>query len=516
MAAAKQTSVRVPREAVAALEAYAAKHGKSRDAALRAALQNYVTTQSALEPEQRLTHVTTVLRYPPQPPGRGRPDPRAHLRFRIDTDLKTEATDLGYRLPGQSRRHGHHDYAARPLTDAVMTAIHEAEPFTVTGTEDLPQTLTQRIALALWRLAAAATITEAETQALWTSGDPDLAIILTEEEDVAWHHPWRNAAAHHILATLLADDEDANEWLGMLDSQTDQYQTLVSHLQQRHPDAAWLQDDLAHLDAHRNSVQGRGGTAVWRAQRALEMTRIEKWLTDPTSSTELELTNPDWKLTWPADWMRACFRWKEPVPADLMAHADASRVAVIEYNGASAYWPLTADGEPVEAFAGCLTAGRNLTPAQFAEVVLLDDHQIPAAIPAARAHELGFISEAERESLIATADAANAAMVAATLKRAEKRLDADELAELKAAAGNPRKFSIIAGRHHLQAWYRNDRWEWDINSIVDATRAGHDADRLEALTDAYLSITKFLLEMDMNSAWSRAFWLGYASPDNEV
>ena len=61
----EQTSVRVPREAVAALEAYAAKHGKSRDAALRAALQNYVTTQSALEPEQRLTHVTTVLRYPP-------------------------------------------------------------------------------------------------------------------------------------------------------------------------------------------------------------------------------------------------------------------------------------------------------------------------------------------------------------------------------------------------------------------------------------------------------------------
>jgi plasmid stability protein len=177
VAAAKQTSVRVPREAVAALEAYAAKHGKSRDAALRAALQNYVTTQSALEPEQRLTHVTTVLRYPPQPPGRGRPDPRAHLRFRIDTGLKTEATDLGYRLPGQSRRHGHHDYAARPLTDAVMTAIHEAEPFTVTGTEDLPQTLTQRIALALWRLAAAATITEAETQALWTSGDPDLACL---------------------------------------------------------------------------------------------------------------------------------------------------------------------------------------------------------------------------------------------------------------------------------------------------------------------------------------------------
>lgn len=508
----KQTSVRVPYEAVEALNTRAAVLGVSRDAALREALKTFVDQQLELETEERLTHLTTVLKYPPMPLGRGTPDPRAHLRFRVDPDLHAAANDLGFWLPGQSRRHGHHEYAARTLTDTVITAIYQAESFVVIGLERLPQTLTQRMALGLWRLAVAATLTGAETQALWRSGNADLAVVLNEEE-VAWHHPWRFAVAQHILTTLLADD-DAEEWLEMLQTQTSQYQTLLKNLRQRHSDAAWLQDDICSLDTHRNSVEGRGGTAVWRAERTLEMNRIERWLADPKSAQELELTTPEWKLRWPEEWTKACFTHGEPIPAKLTTYAKRGKVCVAIAGSRSAYWPLTATGSPVEEFAACLTADRELSPAQLAEVVLLDHADLPLpGLPANQAHKLGFITEEQRDDLVATAAASNIEMIAATLKRASTQLDADELAELHAATGDPRKFIRLANRHHLDCWYANDWWRWPIKSVVEGVREGHSAARVRTLTEAYIDITARELEMAMEHAWRRAFGLGRARPD---
>ncbi len=471
----------------------------------------HLEAQQGLDDEDRLTHLTTALRHPPLPPGRGTPDPRAHLRFRIDPELRVAAEALGYFLPGQSRRHGHHDYAARPLTDTVLVAIHQAHPFVVADLENLPQVLSRRVALGLWRLAVAATLTEAETQALWASDEPLLAVIL-EEEEVAWHHPWRFAVAHHILATLLAED-DADEWMGMLESQTGQYQTLLGHLQQRHPDAAWLQADLHLLDTHHQSVQGRGGTAVWRAQRSVAMTRIAEWLTNPEGMPELELGAPEWKLHWPEEWTKACFKHGDAVPPHLDDYAADGRVMLITEGSKKAYWPLTPTGGPVPQFAGCLAAGLRLEPARLAEVVLLDEHLPPAGIPVGLAQQLGFITEPERNTLIATANANNATMIATVLSRAAKRLDTDELAELNAATSNPRKFVRIANRHHLRAWYYNPWWRWDVTSVIEGIRQEHSPDRIEALTTAYIDLTAYILEMDMSNAWQRAFWLGYAHPD---
>ncbi|MCW2674077.1 MAG: hypothetical protein JWP14_2666 [Frankiales bacterium] len=512
VATLRQTSVRVPHEAVAALQIHATRLGVSRDAALREAIADFVERQQPLNEEARLTHLTTVLRYPPMPLGRGTPDPRAHLRFRIDPEQREAASELGLRLPGQSGRHGHHHYAARPLTDAVMTATYEAEPFVVSGLEGLPQVLTRRVADGLWRLTVAATLTAAETQALWRSGGSDLPVVLTEEE-VAWHHPWRFAVAHRILKTLLLDD-DAAEWMDMLESQTGQYRSLLAELQRRDPAAGWLQDGLRGLDTHRSSVEGRGGTAVWRADRELEMTRITAWLADPESTSTLSLETPEWSLRWPDEWTKACLSLGAPIPPELDAAVASGKVSVVTSGSRLVFWPLTAGGHPVEQFAACLHAGQDLAPARLAEVVLLDHEELPTPrLPAATAHDFGLITEEERDDLVATAAASNASMIASTMRRAAERLDADELAELSAVVDQPRRFVTVANRHHLHCWYYNDWWLWPMRSVVDGIRGGHSSARIGALTEAFISITTRELEMAMTNAWHRAFWLGRAAPD---
>ena len=104
-------------------------------------------------------------------------------------------------------------------------------------------------------------------------------------------------------------------------------------------------------------------------------------------------------------------------------------------------------------------------------------------------------------------------MVAATLKRATGRLDADDLAALVALAGDPRKFVSLANRHHLNCWFTNDWWRWHIGSVVEGIREGHSPARIGALTEAFIDITTRDLEAEMDRAWHRAFWLGYVDPD---
>ena len=77
-----------------------------------------MSRSSSSDPEDRITHLTTVLRLPRLPPGRKREDPRPHLRLRVPEALKSAALEHAFLLPGQSPRHGHHDYAGGPLTDS--------------------------------------------------------------------------------------------------------------------------------------------------------------------------------------------------------------------------------------------------------------------------------------------------------------------------------------------------------------------------------------------------------------
>jgi hypothetical protein len=82
-----ETNVRLPSCAFDALTAVMARRGTSRDATVRGLLAEYVERQEQTGPDNRLTHVSTVLRYPPPP--RWRKDPRQDrpLRLRASADL---------------------------------------------------------------------------------------------------------------------------------------------------------------------------------------------------------------------------------------------------------------------------------------------------------------------------------------------------------------------------------------------------------------------------------------------
>ncbi|MFE7713338.1 hypothetical protein ACFU6I_48310 [Streptomyces sp. NPDC057486] len=83
-----ETNVRLPLCALDALAAVMAKQqqGTSRDATVRRLLAEHVERQEQEDPDDRLTHISTVLRYPPP---RWRKDPRKDrpLRLRASADL---------------------------------------------------------------------------------------------------------------------------------------------------------------------------------------------------------------------------------------------------------------------------------------------------------------------------------------------------------------------------------------------------------------------------------------------
>jgi hypothetical protein len=157
----EETNVRLPPCAFDALAVVAARRGISRDEAVRQVLGEHIELQENREPGDRLTHISTVLRYPAPP--RWRRDPRADrsLRLRLVPGLIPRARAMSLRLPGQSLR-AHRDYQARLLTDAVVTAIAVQEPFTDEFLEGLLPLLRHRAAVGLWQLAVAATSTAPE------------------------------------------------------------------------------------------------------------------------------------------------------------------------------------------------------------------------------------------------------------------------------------------------------------------------------------------------------------------
>ncbi len=109
------------------------------------------------------------------------------------------------------------DYGARPLTDAVVTAIARVEPFVDDGLDGLPPLLTQRAAHGLWQLTVAATLRRAEQRVLHDPRDETASVL--REGDAAWHAPWRFAVALHLARELLTGPHaEAN--LAMVTEQT--------------------------------------------------------------------------------------------------------------------------------------------------------------------------------------------------------------------------------------------------------------------------------------------------------
>ncbi len=141
--------------------------------------------------------------------------------------------------------------------------------------------------------------------------------------------------------------------------------------------------------------------------------------------------------------------------------------------------------------------------------------------------ELGFISPADCDGLVADAARSNEAGIASTLERVNRlrsastfhrthRLDQDAEDELRAPAADPERFAKVARRLHLQFHVNRPTWTWQVESIHDAVLRGASPAQLHWLAGAVRRIRDHQLERSMQQAWSEAFWLGGTVVDDRM
>ncbi|WP_216915524.1 ribbon-helix-helix protein, CopG family [Nocardia noduli] len=99
------TNVLVPKSALEALELIRIERGyRSRNQTVRALLKEYVLDQQDRDPQQRLMHVATLMRYPS--PHRAERTSRqgtgVPLRIPVDRPAWDTLRALAFRLPGQT------------------------------------------------------------------------------------------------------------------------------------------------------------------------------------------------------------------------------------------------------------------------------------------------------------------------------------------------------------------------------------------------------------------------------
>jgi hypothetical protein len=260
-----------------------------------------VERQEQREPDDRLTHISTVLRYPPPPRWRSEPRADKPLRLRLTPGLIPRAQAVSLRLPGQSQR-AHRDYQGRLLTDAVVTAIAVEEPFTDEFLQGMLPLLRHRSALGLWQLVVAATTTRPERAIHYAAEEErartqeSIALLSAEksaarhhlllvaealEEDVSWHSPARFQVAANIARDILGGaNSRSNEQ--MLYKQGNEWGALRQDLL----DGGTARDKYLRGIAIFGWVDwiGRGGSAVWRAERRVSVQDFEDWLIKRTEA----------------------------------------------------------------------------------------------------------------------------------------------------------------------------------------------------------------------------------------
>ncbi|MFD3464221.1 hypothetical protein ACFWVM_31295 [Nocardia fluminea] len=425
------TNVVIPESAHAALAVIRAHHGfASRNKTVRWLLEDYVAEQRAREPDQRLMHVATLLRYPPTrraainsgcSPGRS-------LRVVVEAELWESAGELAFRIQGQSRFRGHPDYQSRPGTDAVLTAItrHELLDDPVLGTHQL---LTHGQARNLWRLVVDSSRTGEEAAVVAQAGsarairesdasrrrvDLDGAKSHVErvaerlKDDVSWHAAARFGLAHAIVTDRLEGDDSA-EFLCLLDAADPS------------ADVRWqfeAERGAAHYKrlVRSGAMAHRGATAVWRAELADSSRELVGWLHDSrrASASRTRVMRPTKStLVLPPDWVPTLFPSATPLPRLWQEHVRADRVLSLRYGGQQLLWPtcLTPD-ESTEPVAGVEVVVRTVrgqkgvapgeVPLKVIETLLFDHGRI--RVPAHIAHDVGLITADERDAIVAQAE----------------------------------------------------------------------------------------------------------------
>lgn len=513
MPSRRQSSIRIPPAAGLALGACCNLAGLSRDACVRDLLDRHLHNQLARGPADRLTHISTVLRFPERPLGRRTPDGLERLAIRLEPWMGEAAIATSLRLPGQSARRGHHDYARRPLTDAFLTALAKTHPFTIDGLEGLPETITQGAAVGLWRLTVAATLTPAEKLAMWSntgqagSGGDQAAILkrLLHEGNFSWHDPKRFRVAHHLARKLLSGNAAASN-LEMLQAQNVEFQQLLEDLE-AHSFETPESSLLADAPGVGRSVEGRGGSVVWRARRSLARQSIREWLGSATDSALL-VDPPGWSLRMPENWHGIASGLGASPPTQVREDIYHRRVVEVRSpDGQAIAWPYICD-RPVPGYGAFLDSLPALKPTEIVELTLAVDERLDLLfLPIITAIALGFISKAEGDHKVELARAKNKRAIEGALERARADLDDVEFARLSATASEPDTFAQRCHHLGITITVSHPYWTWHTSSI-ELELATPMPDRLAVLGSTRASIYKRLLEREMELAARRAFSFG--------
>ncbi|MDH6293152.1 hypothetical protein [Rhodococcus opacus] len=425
----RDTNVTIPKPALDRLsEIDRALGHNSRDQTGRYLLQKYIGRNEPLPAADRLTHVSTVMRHPLPPlPDEDPVVATRRLRLRITQSDSARARDLAFRLPGQAKARGHTDYQSRLLTDAVMTSIADEcrelglDPITDRVLAGVYPLLRQRAALGLWKLAVYATRTGTERAILREaegakvdreqhearSGEPtepryveDVAALLEmndlDEGEAVWHHDHRFLLVQFLAARILstASRHDPKRWeQALYDHNGEDWKRLCAFAVTLGPRPRGMRRRTGRPrpGAVGISFEGRGGGAVWRAQRILALPTIVDWLSTSGASTSertLTVDPPGWQLTLPDDW-NPCFipnpppsEWAERIAEHRVLYFDLDQELPPDAQATRSrgymVWPTIDDdnGEPTPV-VGLQTALAALLdhtgdPRKAAEILLLE------------------------------------------------------------------------------------------------------------------------------------------------
>ncbi|MFD7734127.1 hypothetical protein ACFV6F_27565 [Kitasatospora phosalacinea] len=542
MPAHAETNVRLPLCALAALATVQERWGTSRDETVRRLLADHVALQEERAPEDRLTHISTVLRYPAPPRWRGEPRRNAPLRVRASAELLQRARMVSLTLPGQYER-AHRDYQGRTLTDAVVTAIWRAEHFTDGFLDGLLPVLRHRSALALWQLTTAVTSTDPEKELILEAlkamvrmknrsavpaDEVAEARLLGRaadvlQEETAWHAPARFQAAARLARDKLTGPR-AELFEQQLYDQRDLGNPLFLEKIRTagRPPRAW--GALSSYD-----WTGRGGTAVWRAHRRAEVEDFEDWLTSRTEhDVERVTARPGWLIRTPAAWRAHTLRGSLPEP--FAAWAAAGQLLAFPYGegrqgvwpllrppGRAGGWALVPGTEPLVAAAADVPPDRINC---FIEAQLVEwNHEfanepalrIALDLPADQAHAFGFITADEQHRLSAAADAATWREMNAIIDTHRDTLEEPELRQLLEARDKPHTFRRRAlwlglrGEDVSRFTVAPATWQWPGRSVAAELLAGAPAVCIQWLAASAYRSSCLLLEQSMQEAWHQAF-----------
>ncbi|MGH4023380.1 MAG: hypothetical protein ACRDRV_02215 [Pseudonocardiaceae bacterium] len=448
---------------------------------------------------------------------------------------------MSLRLPGQSPR-AYRDYQARLLTDAVMTAIAVQEKFTDEFLAGLMPLLWHSTAIGLWQWAVAATSTAPENAirdaaerlrspigapTIPLSAEEFLAqkrLLLVAEalDEEAWHSPFRFTVAANIARDKLSGVK-AQTNARILYEQGSEWDEIRQNM--RHcTNKAWLWEGTSVS----YDWSGRGGAAVWRAQRRVELQDFEDWLSyRPREGSPIErhLRPPGWLVRTPDNWCTQVLPPHTEIPEPFATWVATGRLLAFPAQERQVLWPLSPAPRPpgwvpVPGIEPVIAAAGGLRPDQisgFIEAVLVDwgsdgpedEDQETVGRPRIPAHEafvFGFIDADERRRASAEARAATLQRMTDIINSHRVREESHR-AELAAARGNVGLFKAVIRRLRLRIDFDEVKatWAWPRRSLADEVLTGTPAEVVEWLARCFHRTCIRMLQHSMEQAWRDAF-----------